>query len=96
MHDYLNGNAVNSTLEGIQQNKGTFKGVCNCLGLTGSFVGTLGLDGSVTFTVEMPGRGTSMLFQGHIKTGGTMAGQFYIINTSNGQHTGEYGDWSFQ
>jgi serine/threonine protein kinase len=96
MHDYLNGNAVNSSLSTIQQNKGKIQGSCNCLGLTGPFTGNVGVDGSITFTVEMAGRGTSMLFQGHIKTGGDMAGQFYIINASNGQHTGEYGDWSFK
>ena len=95
MHDYLNGNSINSSLSNIQQNKGKIQGSCNCLGLTGPFVGTVGTDGSITFTVEMTGRGTHILFQGHIKTGGGMAGQFYIINTSNGQHTGEYGDWSF-
>ncbi len=96
MHDYLNGNAVNSFLSAIQQNHAKIQGSCNCLGLTGPFTGTVGIDGSITFTVEMTGRGTTMLFQGHIKTGGAMAGQFYIINASNGQHTGEYGDWSFK
>ena len=80
----------------IQQNHEKIQGSCNCLGLTGPFTGTVGVDGTITFTVAMTGRGTNMLFQGHIKTGGDMAGQFYIINASNGQHTGEYGDWSFQ
>lgn len=44
----------------------------------------------------MAGRGTNILFEGNIKTGGEMAGQFYIVNASDGQHTGEYGDWSFK
>lgn len=96
MHDYLNGNAVNSFLSNIRQDHAKIQGSCNCLGLTDPFTGTVGTDGTITFTVEMTGRGTNMLFQGHIKTGGDMAGQFYIINTSNGQHTGEYGDWSFK
>ena len=96
MHDYLNGNTVNSSLGNIQQNHGKIQGSCNCLGLTGPFTGTVGTDGSITFTMNMTGRGTNMLFQGHIKTGGDMAGQFYIINASDGQHTGEFGDWSFK
>ena len=96
MHDYLNGNAVNSSLSGIQQNYEKIQGSCNCLGLTGLFTGTVGTDGSITFTMKMIGRGTNMLFQGHIKTGGDMAGQFYILNASDGQHTGEFGDWSFK
>ncbi len=95
MHDYLNDKSVNSSLQNVQQNKGTIQGSCNCLGLTGSFTGTVGVDGSITFSMKMVGRGTDMLFQGHIKTGGDMAGQFYIIN-ADGQHTGEYGDWSFR
>ena len=95
MHDYLNDKSVDSTLQNVRQNKGTIHGSCNCLGLTGSFTGTVGVDGSITFTMNMVGRGTDMLFQGHIKTGGDMAGQFYIVN-ADGQHTGEYGDWSFR
>ncbi len=96
MHDYLNGNVVNSALTNIQQKHGQIQGSCNCLGLTGPFTGTVGIDGSITFTMKMVGRGTNMLFQGHIKTGGDMAGQFYIINASDGQHTGEFGDWTFK
>ncbi len=95
MHDYLNGNSVNSYLGQIHQKKETIQGTCNCLGLVGSFHGTVGIDGSITFTVQMAGTGTNILFQGHIKIGGAIAGQFYIINASNGQHTDEYGDWSF-
>jgi len=96
MHDYLNGNSVNSYLERVQQNKATIQGLCKCLGLAATFNGTVGVDGSIAFTVKMAGRGTNMLFEGHIKTGGDMAGQFYIINAADGQHTGEYGDWSFK
>ncbi len=96
MHDYMNGNAVNSYLGNVQQKKGMIQGSCNCLGLTGPFTGTVTVNGAITFTVKMAGRGTNILFEGNIKTGGDMAGQFYIINASDGQHTGEYGDWSFK
>jgi len=96
MHDYMNNRSINSSLVRVQQSKGTIQGFCNCLGLAAPFNGTVGVDGSITFTVKMAGRGTNMLFEGHIKTGGDMAGQFYIITASNGQHTGEYGDWSFR
>ncbi len=95
MHDYLNDYVVASYLTRIQQKGENFSGFCNCLGLTGPFTGKVGIDGSITFTTKMVGRETQMLFQGHIKTGGDMAGQFYIIDSA-GQHTGEYGDWSFK
>ena len=95
MHDYMNDPAGNSSLNNVQQNKGTIRGSCNCLGLNGAFTGTVSTDGTITFTMKMADRGTDVLFQGHIKSGGDMAGQFYILNSA-GQHTGEYGDWSFK
>ncbi len=95
MHDFMNNKSVNSSLVRVQQSKGTIHGFCNCLGLAGPFDGTVGVDGSITFSVKMVGRETSMLFEGHIKTGGDLAGQFYIVN-ANGQHTDEYGIWSFK
>ncbi|GAC1390317.1 MAG: hypothetical protein NVS4B11_05070 [Ktedonobacteraceae bacterium] len=33
-------------------------------------------------------------FIGNVKTGGDLAGEFYVINVSSGQHTGEYGSWT--
>lgn len=95
MHDEMNGSSINSYLAHMQQNKGTIQGFCTCLGLAGPFTGKIGLDNSITFTVTTAGGDTGILFEGHIKTGGSMAGVFYIITVSNGQHTGEYGEWSF-
>ena len=93
--DYTNGTKTRNTLDHVQQSKGTIQGTCTCLGLTGPFTGTVGVDDSIVFTVKMQGRDTGIRFEGHIKTGGSMAGQFYIITVADGQHTGEYGDWSF-
>lgn len=97
MHDDVNGNSkgIDSYLVHIQQSKGTIQGFCTCLGLAGPFTGKVGLDNSITFTVTTTGSETGILFKGHIKTGGSMAGVFNIITVSNGQHTGEYGEWSF-
>ena len=95
MHDEVNDRSVDSYLTQMQQSKGTIQGFCSCLGLAGPFTGKVGLDDSITFTVTTTGSDTGILFEGHIKTGGSMAGVFYIIAVSNGQHTGEYGEWSF-
>ena len=91
----MNGTKTRNTLDHVQQSKGIIQGTCTCLGLTGPFTGTVGVDDSIVFTVKMQGRDTGIRFEGHIKTGGSMAGQFYIITVADGQHTGEYGDWSF-
>ena len=92
--DAINNTTTYTTITQLQQKQGTIHGFCTSLGLAGPFDGTVDTGGKVVFTVKIPNGDTGILFEGNIKTGGAMVGEFHIINLSSGQHTGEYGSWS--
>ncbi len=94
MGDVVNNTTTSAAITQLQQNKRTIRGFCNGLGLTGPFDGTISEGGHIVFTVKIPDGDTGILFEGDVKTGGNMAGEFYIISQKTGQRTGEYGTWS--
>jgi serine/threonine protein kinase len=79
-------------LSDVHQDQGNFSGKFQGLGKVGTFSGTLTKEGELRFTVVIPANGT-ISFQGNIKIGGDLTGEFYILNQS-GQRTGEFGEWN--
>ncbi len=77
----------------VQQNRGIISGNFQGLGLVGTFKGTVTTHGHLDFTVTVNGAGVSALsFQGDIKIGGDLAGNFDALN-QQGHSTGESGIW---
>ena len=92
--DYMNNTKTFPTLTNIQQNKSKFHGYYDGSDFSGSFDGTIDTNGNITFLLKLPGRNMNISFEGNVKTGGAMEGQFYILDPKTGQHTGESGDWT--
>jgi serine/threonine protein kinase len=80
-------------LANIQQEKGNIRGSFQGLGMTGLFEGTVDTAEHIHFTIPIYTGKAVLVFNGVIKIGGVMAGDFNVQNT-NGQPTGEYGLWS--
>lgn len=80
-------------LTDVQQKKGEISGMFQGLGKLGPFSGTVTKEGSVQFTVSLQAENVTISFNGHIKLGGDLVGEFYLLN-QNGERTGEYGIWN--
>ncbi|HLX40173.1 MAG TPA: serine/threonine-protein kinase [Ktedonobacteraceae bacterium] len=91
--DLLSNETTNLHLSAIQQNQGHINGFFQGLGLAGPFQGTVTPSESIHFTVEIYNGSSTLSFEGNIKIGGDMAGNFSVLNQS-GQATGESGVWN--
>jgi len=80
-------------LSNIQQEKGKISGYFQGLGMAGPFEGTVDTAEHIHFTITVYTGDALLVFDGVIKIGGVMAGDFNVENT-NGQRTGEYGLWT--
>lgn len=74
----------------VHQNQGNFVGNFQGLGLVGSFTGTVTTAGNVHLVINY-GAG-SLIFEGVIKIGGDMEGNFYAVDQQE-RRIGEYGLW---
>ncbi len=74
----------------VRQDQNSMSGNFQGLGLVGSFTGIVTHSGSVHFIVKF-GTG-SFIFDGEVKVGGDIEGNFYAVN-QQGQNIGEYGLW---
>jgi serine/threonine protein kinase len=91
--DLVTGTTTPLILSHLQQQQGHFSGHFSGLGQSGSLQGTLDLQGHVHFTVSIYGGASTLVFDGVIKIGGRMSGNFEV-HDQNGQFTGESGAWS--
>jgi len=80
-------------LADIRQSAKNIHGSFQGLGLVGSFNGTITPSGQVTFTVKVYQGTMTLVFQGQIKIGGDMVGDFAVFG-EQGEHTGEFGLWN--
>ena len=80
-------------LSSIQQQATTIRGNFVGLGLSGPLTGSITTGGHIQFQVMIYGNSETLVFEGNIKLGGSMAGSYRILN-SNHEFTGEYGLWS--
>ena len=74
----------------VHQNQGNFAGTFQGLGLVGPFTGTVTPAGNVHLVIHY-GAG-SLIFDGAIKIGGDMEGNFYAVDQQE-RRIGEYGLW---
>lgn len=81
------------SLSNIQERAGTIRGSFVGLGLAGTFTGTISTNGQIRFRVPIFGGSETLVFEGNIKLGGSIAGSYRILNRNN-EFTGEYGLWS--
>ncbi len=94
VNDAMNNTTTFPTLTNIQQNKSKFHGYYDGSDFSGPFDGTVDTNGKITFLLKLPERNMNISFEGNIKTGGAMAGAFYVLDPATGQHTDEYGQWT--
>lgn len=80
-------------LSSVQQNQGNISGFFQGLGLAGPFKGTVTPSEVIHFTVEIYNGSSTLDFDGAIKIGGDIAGNFSVLS-QNGQRTGESGLWN--
>jgi serine/threonine protein kinase len=92
--DDMNNTKTFPTLAQIVQNKSKFHGYYDGSDFSGPFDGTVDTNGNITFLLKLPGRNMNISFEGNVKTGGSMAGEFYVLDPKTGQRTGEYGQWT--
>ena len=91
--DVVSTSTSSMTLSAIEQHDAQIQGNFVGLGLTGTFTGTITVSGHVQFRIAIYQGSETLVFEGDVKTGGTLAGSFRILN-SNNEPTGEYGLWS--
>lgn len=91
--DLLAKEKTNMFLTHIQQNQGSIQGYFQGLGQVGPFKGTVTPSGHVQFKIPVQASKTTLLFEGDIKIGGDMTGNFEVLN-QQGQQIGEYGPWN--
>ncbi len=91
--DLLTNESTVMQLSSVQQNQGNISGFFRGLGLTGPFKGTVTPSGSIHFTVTIYNGSSTLAFEGNIKIGGDMTGNFAVLN-QGGQPTGESGVWN--
>lgn len=94
VQDIMNGSKTTPSLTNIQQNKSKIHGFYDGSDFSGPFDGTIDTNGAIVFTLKLPNRNMNISFEGNVKTGGALAGEFYVIDPATGQHTGEYGTWT--
>ncbi len=92
--DFMNNSKTLPSLTNIQQNKSKFHGFYDGSDFSGPFDGTIDINGNIVFTLKLPGRNMNIFFTGNVKTGGSLAGDFYVTDSTTGQRTGEYGQWT--
>ena len=91
--DLLTNETTPMHLSSVQQQPGKISGFFQGLGQSNTFTGTLTPSGSVHFTVKIYNGSSTLDFEGTIKIGGDITGNFYVLN-QNGQRTGESGLWN--
>ncbi len=91
--DLLTSETTPMHLSSLQQHQGKISGYFQGLGQSNTFTGTVTPSGSIHFTVKIYNGSSSLDFEGTIKIGGDIAGNFYVLN-QNGQRTGESGLWN--
>lgn len=94
VNDVMNGKTTYPSLTNIKQTKSILHGFYNGSDFSGPFDGTIDTSGKIVFAVKFPGRNTNYFFEGGVKTGGDMAGDFYVTVAATGQRTGESGQWT--
>ena len=80
-------------LTAIEQSGGRMHGFFQGLGLAGSFEGILTPSGHVQFWPAVTVGNKTLAFDGDIKIGGDMAGNFDVVDRQ-GYRTGEFGLWN--
>jgi eukaryotic-like serine/threonine-protein kinase len=80
-------------LTAIEQSGGRMHGFFQGLGLAGSFEGVLTPSGQVQFWPAVAVGNETFAFDGDIKIGGDMAGNFDVVDRQ-GYRTGEFGLWN--
>jgi eukaryotic-like serine/threonine-protein kinase len=91
--DLLSNQKTSMFLTHVQQNGGSISGYFQGLGLAGPFKGTVTSTGHVQFTMTVRAGGATLSFDGDIKIGGDMTGNFEALD-QHGQRTGEAGIWN--
>lgn len=76
----------------ITQTGGQIRGNFTGLGLAGPLIGTVDTKANIHFQVTIYGGAGTIDFEGTIKLGGTLAGNYRVLR--NQQPTGEFGLWS--
>jgi len=90
--DLLSRQKTNLFLTNVKQSGRDFQGTFQGLGQVGTFKGTVSADSSVHFTVSIWGGNETLSFDGTIKVGGDMVGEFYALD-QNSNKLGDYGPW---
>ncbi len=93
VQDLLTGTRTPLLLTRLHQEQSTFTGYFSGLGQSGPLQGTLDMEGTIHFRVQVYGGQSTLVFQGVIKLGSQIAGDFAVHN-QNGESTGEGGLWS--
>lgn len=80
-------------LTNVQQKQNTITGDFWGLGYIGKFNGSVTSDGDVAFDVILQKLGVTLHFQGTIKLGGDMTGNFTTLANDTMASRGESGEW---